>query len=364
VLGALVSLPLGASGCGLGKTRMGAIRITLAGQALMTHPLCMEPYDGFDSIIAELKRGDVVFSDLELAIRTPDSGAPTRDTQFLHVAPPAVLTCLGAMGINTLALSNNHAWDLGTAGVLATREAVRRMGFTAAGTGRNIEEASSAATIKTGNSTVAVIAMATAKIRDGAAATSTRAGVNELRLEDGQPHTDDADRILKSIAAARRAADTVIVYHHNHDWGDDMRITRPWAVAWAERCADVGADIYVSHGAPLLHGIALHKNSPLLFGLGSLVFHSITEIGHYRPEVWESAIVHVEQIRGRIRSIEVVPLVLNEKGDDPSRQEETRGRPRIARAADASRILARLAAQCAEFDVDLFVDGERGFVQV
>lgn len=364
VLGALAGLPLVAAGCGHSPTDRKVTRITLAGQALMTHPLCAEPYDGFDAVVAELKRGNVVFTDLEVAIQTPESGAPTRNTSFLHTATPEVLSCLSAMGFNTLALSNNHAWDLDTKGILATRNAVRNMGFAAAGTGSNLAEATAAGLMNTGNGSAALVAMATEKIPDGAAATPTRAGVNELRLADGKPHVDDANRILSAIAVARRGSDTVIAYHHNHDWRGDMRVTHDWSVAWARRCADAGADIYVSHGAPLLQGIARHNRSILLFGLGSLVFHSRTEPGYYLPEVWESAIVHLEYSGGRLDSVEIVPVVLNEMGDDPSRQEATRGRPRIADAGNARRILERLAAQCAEHGVDMIVNGERGFLRI
>jgi poly-gamma-glutamate synthesis protein (capsule biosynthesis protein) len=364
VLGALVGLPLLSAGCAINRPGEQSSRITLAGQALMTHPLCAEPYDGFDAVVAELRRGNVVFTDLEVAIQTPESGAPTRNTSFLHTATPEVLSCLRVMGFNTLALSNNHAWDLGTDGVLATRNAVREMGFAAAGTGRNLAEATAAGLMKTANGSVALVAMATEKIPDGAAATPTRAGVNELRLVDGKPHVDDAKRILGAIAVARRSSDTVIAYHHNHDWRGDMRVTHDWSVEWAKRCADAGADIYVSHGAPLLQGIARHNHSILLFGLGSLVFHSRTEPGYYLPEVWESAIVHLEYFGGRLDTVEIAPVVLNEMGDDPSRQEQTRGRPRIAKADDAQRILTRLESQCSKFGTELHIDGDRGFLPV
>lgn len=346
---------LGATGCARGVRDDKGLRITLAGQALMTYPLCAEPYDGFDEVAAELGRSDVVFTDLEVAIRTSQSGAPTRDTIFLHAASPHVLSCLRQMGFNALALSNNHAWDFGTDGVLATRAAVTSAGFAAAGTGTNLDSATAAAFIECAGRRVALVAMATEKIRDGAAATASRAGVNELRLVDGTPDTADAERNLGSIRTARRNADLVIAYHHNHDWGADMRVTRPWAKAWAARCVQAGADIYASHGAPLLHGIGFHEGSVLFYGLGSLVFHSKTRIGHYPAEVWESAIVHCTFEAGRTPSLEIVPIVLNERGDDATRQNETRGRPRIAKGSDARRILQRLRSLSAALGNDALV---------
>ncbi|MDH3512155.1 MAG: CapA family protein, partial [Gammaproteobacteria bacterium] len=233
-------------------------------------------------------------------------------------------------------------WDLGTDGVLATRSAVIAAGFAAAGTGVDLEAAAAPAFVDARGQRVAIVAMATGKIRDGAAATASRAGVNELRLTNGEPDAADARRILGSIRRARRRADVVIAYHHNHDWGDDMTVTRPWARRWAARCADAGAHIYASHGAPLLHGVAQHETSALFFGLGSLVFQSRTPVGHYPSEVWESAIVHCNYDSGSLEALEFVPVVLNERADDPSRHAPTRGRPRIATGVDASRILRRL----------------------
>ena len=43
---------------------------------------------------------------------------------------------------------------------------------------------------------------------------------------------------------------------------------------------------------PMLHGIELHQGKPMLHGLGSLIFHSHTDIGYYILEVRETAIVH------------------------------------------------------------------------
>jgi poly-gamma-glutamate synthesis protein (capsule biosynthesis protein) len=363
VLKTIAGLPLvPLAGCAGMSPAGQSFRVTLAGQALMTYSLCAEPYPGFDEVVSELRRGDVVFTDLEAAIKTPASGMPTRDTGFLHTAAVDVLDCLESMGFNLLALSNNHAWDLGTEGVLATRSAVLERGFAAAGTGANIAEASAPAILDVNGRRVALVATATEKIRDGAAATETRPGVNELRLADGRPLADDADRVLQSIRAARTVADIVIAYHHNHDWGDDMKLTRPWAKNWAADCVAAGADIYVSHGAPLLHGIAARAGSVRFFGLGSLVFHSRTEIGYYPSEVWETAIAHCSYEGSVLQSVEIVPVVLNERGDDPARQNQTRGRPRIATGGDAHRILGRLRLRAADLGADISIEGGRGIL--
>ena len=337
----------------------GHFRLTLVGQSLLEHSLCANPYPGFFDVVAEIQTASLAFTNLEVAIRTPASGKPTRDNIFLHVAEPEVLDCLNTMGFGMLSLSNNHAWDLSSEGVLATRDAVARAGFAYAGTGRDIH-AASAAGYWNGSRVVALVAAATGRIHDGAAATPDRPGLNELRFAgEDQPHPDDEARYLGAIAVASRKSDLVIAYLHNHQWGADMTVTRPWIRQFTKRCVDAGADVFVSHGAPVLHGIEIYKGKPILHGLGSLVFHTRTDPGHYAPIVWQSAIVHVDFAGDSMRGLTIVPLVLNEMGDDPDAHLETRGRPRIATGDLAGTILGRLQSNSADMGTSLSIDGER-----
>jgi len=341
-----------------------AFRITLGGQALMEHPLCDDPYDGLEQLIQELQKGQVVFTDLEVAIRTEDSGEPTRDALFLHGAGPEVLDCMHKMGFNLLALSNNHAWDFGTAGVLATRDEVVRAGFACAGSGMNIVAASAAGFTGT-QPRVALVAAATGKIREGAAAGINTAGINEIKMRTpGQLDPTDVNRNLAAITAAQKESALVIAYLHNHQWGEDMTVTKPWAREYARKCIDAGADIFVSHGAPLLHGIEIYRGKVMLHGLGSLVFHSRTEVGHYPAEVWQSAIVHCDFIAGRLDRLQVVPVVLNEVGDDSERHLQTRGRPRLATEEQARLILERLASLSKPYGVSITIDGNKALAKV
>jgi len=127
--------------------------------------LCADAYPGLAAVIAEIRRGDVAMTDLETAIRTRASGAPTREGVFLHEAGIDELRCLRTFGFDMLALANNHAGDFGRDGILATLQTTREAGFHAAGSGRNLADASRAARLATAGQPVALIAMATGKIR-------------------------------------------------------------------------------------------------------------------------------------------------------------------------------------------------------
>ncbi len=343
------------------QTGNSLVRVTLAGQALMKYPVCDAPYPGLAEVIAELRKGDVIFTNLEVAIQTPESGAPTRDTEFFHAGSEQTLTCLNTMGFNLLALSNNHAFDLSTEGIVATRNAVADAGFAFAGTGDNAAQAAAAGFLEQ-PARAALVSMAMGRIREGGAATSTRAGVNEIRLgEDLVPNVDDMARNLASIRDARSRGGIVIAYLHNHEWGEDMALTKPWARRFAQACIDAGADVFVSHGAPLLHGIEMYAGKVILHGLGSLVFHSHTDVGYYVPEVWETAIVHLDFENGQFRNMEIVPIAMNEVGDDPQQHWPTRGRPRLAQGEQAMSILNRLQRLSAELQLELRSNNQRAF---
>ncbi|HSG90964.1 MAG TPA: CapA family protein, partial [Pseudomonadales bacterium] len=143
---------------------------------------------------------------------------------------------------------------------------------------------------------------------------------------------------------------------------EDMSTTKDWAREFARRCVDAGADVFASHGAPLLHGVEFHRGRPLLHGLGSLVFQSRTRPGHYPPEVWESAIVHCDFDGDRLAGMQVAAVALNEVADDPGQFPATRGRPRIAAGGQRERILGRLARLSAALGSRLDIDPATGRV--
>ncbi|MDB5365916.1 MAG: capsule biosynthesis protein CapA [Rhodospirillales bacterium] len=319
-----------------------SFRVHALGQALLQHEL--GDYPGFAELARRLRGADVVFSELETVIEGAGTEAPTRDLETLHAAPPGVLRTLRALSVNLLAVSSNHAFDLGSGGIVSTLDALEAAGFAHAGTGRNLAAASAPAFLTAPAGRVALVSMATGKIRPGGAATAERAGVNELRQQGGRLDAQDEARILGEIDRAARNADLVIAYHHNHDWHEpDPSLPPPWLEAWARRCVDRGAHLFVGHGFPSLQGIELRNGRAILYDLASLMFQTRTKSGRYPDAAWESAIADLQFESGKLRALELVPLLLNERGEAPN-PEVTRGRPVIAHGAEAARILGRVEA--------------------
>ncbi len=328
-------------------TAARGFRVYALGQALLQHEL--SAYPGFAELTQRLRGADVVFSELETVIEGAGTQGPTRDLETLHAAPAGVLDTLRALSVNLLAVSSNHAFDLGTGGILSTLTALDAAKVAHAGTGRDLAAASAPVFLDVPAGRVALVSMATGKIRPGGAAANGHPGVNELRQQDGVLDADDTARILASIEQAARGADLVIAYHHNHDWNEaDPALPPRWLEDWARRCTDRGAHLFVGHGFPSLAGVELRDGRVILYDLASLFFQTRTKAGRYPDAAWESAIADLRFDGGTCSALEFVPLVLNERGDAPD-PFATRGRPSIAHGNDATRILDRIVAASSSY---------------
>ena len=363
------------------------VRLTLLGQSMIQHDLRLTPYGQHTlHTIPSYLTADLIFSELETSIlpssppnpssssssspfpspfpspspSPPPAPHPLRSpsTPFFHSAKPEVIDVLVEMGINCVALANNHVGDMGKEGVEAVVEEVRKRGLVGAGVGMDLAQATAPAYLtltpqcwqgkEAGAEshakpptlapssltppppptsspsppqtpslpslapsplcstcpptiTVALVAHAS-KIPPGTAATPTSPGVNSLAMSDLSTLTlspPDVLRILTSVSSARSHASIVIAYQHNHYWTGSGKVNEAQALAgwkrdWAHALVDSGATVYVSHGDPRMQGIEVYRGCPLFYCLGSFLFQTKTDIGFYGPEVWQSCIATLE----------------------------------------------------------------------
>ena len=380
------------------RAQSTAMTITLAGQSMIRSDLRKtDPAEM--PVIQKLLKGDVRFTNFECTVAEPGQ---TSLEGLGFLTPPAALDALTAMGFNLLSLAGNHAYDLRTTGTLNTlREADRRK-IVHAGIGKNLAEAAAPGYLRTPKGTVALIASASGLITPEARAGANRPGVNELRVEAGDklnestedmpgaganaPNAEDAQRILQSIREARRHADVVIVYEHNHVFSNHSFINmfteglperlapNPWLVKWTHEEIDAGADIVVMHGAPLLHGLEIYKGKPIFYDLGNFIYNvppAATFIDE--PMAWESVMAYVEFQGGKLRAISLRPVVLNNigKGQPDVHSEftnneymDTRGLPSAANSERAGYILQRVADESKPFGTRLEIKGDTAEIQL
>ena len=262
--------------------------------------------------------------------------------------------------------------------------------------GHQLDDARCAAYLRTAKGTIALVASASGLIAPGASATTDRPGVNELRVEAGDkpnqatddlpgapentPNREDAQRILQSIREARQHADVVIVYQHNHVFGNHSFATiftegmperlapNEWLKKWTHEEVDAGADIVVMHGAPLLHGVEVYRGRPIFYDLGNFMYNLPATLTYIdEPMSWESAVAYVEFQGRTLQSISFRAIVLNPIGTgQPDAHNayadneflHTRGLPSPATGARAGYILQRLADASKPFGTPMTVTGE------
>jgi poly-gamma-glutamate capsule biosynthesis protein CapA/YwtB (metallophosphatase superfamily) len=380
------------------RAQSTAITITLAGQSMIRSDI-RATAPAAVPVIQGLLKGDVVFTNLESAIA--EKGETVQeDRGFL--TPPEALDALKTFGFNLLSLSGNHAFDLKVTGIRNTiREADSRK-IVHAGTGNNVAEAVAPAYLHTPKGTIALIASASGLITPGGSATADRPGVNELRVEAGDkeneatddlpgapentPNHEDAQRILQSIRDARQHADLVIVYQHNHVFGNHSFETiftegmqerlapNDWLKKWTHAEVDAGADIIVMHGAPLLHGVEIYRGRPIFYDLGNFIYNlppTLTWIDE--PMNWESAVAYVQFQGKKLQSISFRPIALNNVGEgqpdihNPYTNNQfldTRGLPSPLTGARAGYILQRLADASKPFGTTLELKGDTAEIKL
>jgi poly-gamma-glutamate synthesis protein (capsule biosynthesis protein) len=300
----MATLAAGAAGEAIGQAAPRRLRFIALGQAAIQHDLREHPYEEYGRIARLLKVRRVLHGP-----RNGDRGAG-RGTVYRKDSFQAASIRAGVPrgSVNLLALSNNHSWDSAPE-ALSTLNAVRGRGFSFAGTGSNLADASMPGYRVTPAGTIALVSMASGAIREGAAATDSRPGVNEVRLEaDGELNADDTERNLGAIRAAARRAAHVFVYQHNHYWETNFRDTPGWQRRWARQCIDAGACAYVSHGAPLLQG-STSTAAPVFYDLSSIVFHCARR-WEYRPRWGARSPPRFDA--GRLAALGLTPVLLNE----------------------------------------------------
>ena len=279
------------------RSQEASITITLAGQSMIRSDI-RATAPAAVPVIQGLLKGDVVLTNFEAAVA--EKGETVHEGRGF-LAPPEALDALKTFGFNLLSLSDNHAFDLKVTGIQNTIRNADSRKIVHAGTGNNMAEAAAPGYLHTPKGTIALIASASALITPGGSAAADRPGVNELRIEAGDqeneatvdlpgtsgntPNQADSQRILQSIRDARQHADLVIVYQHNHVFGNHSFATiftegmqerlapNDWLKKWTHAEVDAGADIIVMHGAPLLHGVEIYHGRPIFYDLGNFIFN-------------------------------------------------------------------------------------------
>lgn len=205
-----------------------------------------------------------------------------------------------------------------------------------------------------------------------------------------EPNKEDVEAIARVVRSASSLADIVIVSLHCHESGANRSIPADFIPIFARAVVDAGADVFVGHGPHVLRGVEIYKGKPILYSLSNFIFQNetllrmpsdsyeqysldddVAQPADYLDarydndrrsfpadaEYWDSVAAVTKWDGSRFVELQLHPITLGYK---TSRAE--RGRPKLASAVDAARILEAMAARSKPFGATVTVKGGVGIV--
>ncbi len=331
------------------ESERGDFSLMLLGDVMPTRRLAVFGEARYLKLREVCTDADATFANLETAVHRYLEGHQNISGGTYMTTEPQLLEDLKWLGVNLVSTANNHAFDYGEDGIMATCGYLDAAGIAHAGTGRHLREARAPAYLDTKRGRVALIGV-TATMSGHAIAgeqrpdTPGRAGINplrhslshvidqrgldelrrlgaalgydaartrrenlgdarsrvgaqsaseygfaNLRFEKGDSfglrtvgHKRDVEENLQQIKEARRMSDWVVVSLHCHELGGEKLLTAAhrseideladFAVDFAHRAIEAGADIFVGHGPQEPFGVEIYRGRPIFFSLGTTIF--------------------------------------------------------------------------------------------
>jgi hypothetical protein len=207
---------------------------------------------------------DVSMVNLESAL-TDGTCPSSQDKQYVFYAPPTALTALHSAGVTLITEANNHGEDCGPAGLQMALTARARADYPVVGIGQDASRAFAPYRAVIHGQHIAIIA-ATQVIDSDLQTAWTATGD-----QPGLASAYDVTALVDAVEAARRTADTVVVYLH---WGTELdACPDPLQEPLAEVLVKAGADIIVGTHAHVLLGGGYLGTAFVDYGLGNFAFY-------------------------------------------------------------------------------------------
>lgn len=245
----------------------GSIRIACLGDTMPGGVLHYESGSDFcsEELLEILQKADIRVATLETAVGDRpdfDEEKMRRDKDVIY-CPIKDLRRLTELGINVVSLANNHAWDLGLAGIETAFCELEKLGIQYCGAGRNLKEAAKPAVVTVDGKTIAFIAYC--DNNPGTCgyipvATETTPGINAV----------NETSIHDNIVSLKKQYDYLFIMMH---WGKEYYYyPTPEVNNLARKMIDWGADgIIGSHSHQIQPTVSYH-HKPIIFSLGNFFF--------------------------------------------------------------------------------------------
>lgn len=227
---------------------------------------------------------DLTMVNFEGTLTTAKPNSRKADYQFLFRAPPSFAEILPAAGIETVSYENNHADDMGEAGLKETKESLLGVGVTYASEGEPCT-------------------MIVKGVKIGSLAYQGWRDRKEELLSKLPADIDD----LRS-----QGCDIIIISFH---WGNEKDYSpTETQIALGRAAVDAGADLVIGHHSHRINPIELYNGKYICYSLGNFSF-----AGNKKPDDMSS---YIFQIRMRIKdgvlsndAIKLIPCRISSRTD-------------------------------------------------
>ena len=219
-----------------------------------------------DGVLSIMQSADIMMANNEFPYS--DRGSPTPNKTFTFRADPKDVHIMKDIGVDIVALGNNHMYDYGPDALIDTVDTLNDAKLPFVGAGKNFEEAAHPAYFHANGHVISFVS-ATQIERygnpDTKEATADSPGV--LR-------TLDPKKAVAAIQEAKANSDFTIMYVH---WGSESTdLVEKSQRELARAYVDAGADLIIGDHSHCLQGIDYVDDVPVFFSLGNFWFNSKT----------------------------------------------------------------------------------------
>jgi poly-gamma-glutamate capsule biosynthesis protein CapA/YwtB (metallophosphatase superfamily) len=241
--------------------------IILVGDIMLNRGIeyMVEKYGGgdfkfpFQKIAEELKKGDILFGNLEGPIS--DKGVKVGSIYSFR-ADPKVIEGLTFAGFDIISLANNHAFDYGKEALEDNFLRLGKAKINYLGAGFTKEEAFSPIIKEVNETKVAFLAYT------NLGPETWRAGTNYPGI--AWVKESDFEKIREDIESAKATSDILIVSLHAGE--EYQKEPTQFQIDFAKMAIEAGADLAVGHHPHIVQRSEQYKNGWIFYSLGNFVF--------------------------------------------------------------------------------------------
>jgi poly-gamma-glutamate capsule biosynthesis protein CapA/YwtB (metallophosphatase superfamily) len=270
--------------------------------------LADDPATALDGNVASLLSGsDLSMVNFESAL-TDGTCPDPQPKQYVFYAPSSAITAFQSAKVTLVTEANNHGEDCGLAGLEMSMAIAKQAGYPIIGIGADAAQAFAPYRATINGQRIAIIAAT--QVID----TDLQTAWTATATQPGLASAYSVDTLVDAVEAARKTADTVVVYLH---WGTETQTCpNPLQEPLANALVKAGADIVVGTHAHVQLGAGFLGTAFVDYGLGNLAFYDTTP-----PETYSGSLLvtvtgrHIDGTQWRPALIEAgIPVPLS--GDE------------------------------------------------